>query len=376
MSVRPSYRPCLEPLETRELPAGLSAYVTGGNLYVVSAAGSNFIMVTEANQQLSVLGTQIALAKGHANNVAASSIGQIVVYGNGGNDFIDLAGVKTNAIVYAGNGDDYITCGSGNDIVNPGTGFDEIFHPYNPAQPFAGGESAGQIVQGQNPLCQTDAALAALAQDGFNFASNIQYLGGDTYLVKLYGLPAQHVFFDGWTDNNDPVEPASGAFWMVLMQRARLQALGVNPAQAYTQAQWDAINSKDGGQLYSIADAMHAFTGNIAYYTSMSMAGSPQALQAELAAGDIVIAQSPTGASAANALGIILNHAYAVTQVYEQNGTWKVRLYNPWGTDGEPGVMIDSLDTTDPAANNGFITLTWQQFTSAANFLGFFVAKQ
>ena len=54
---------------------------------------------------------------------------------------------------------------------------------------------------------------------------------------------------------------------------------------------------------------------------------------------------------------------------------WKVRLYNPWGMDGEPGVTIDSLDTSDPPANNGFITLSWQQFTSSANFMGYFVAK-
>ena len=39
MRSQPSYRPLVEPLEHRELlTTGLQAYVTGGNLYVVSAS--------------------------------------------------------------------------------------------------------------------------------------------------------------------------------------------------------------------------------------------------------------------------------------------------------------------------------------------------
>ena len=209
MRMQRSFGPCLETLESRELPAGLQAYVSQANLCIVGTNNSDFILVTEANNQFSVLGTQIALNNGHANTVSASSISQILIYGYNGNDFIDLAGVKTNATIYEGNGNDYITCGSGNDVISAGSGFNEIFRPYNASQPTGGTASASQIDQGQNPLCQTDAALADLAQAGYSFANNIKYLGGDMYQVTLHGLPTQQVFFDGWTNNNDPVEPSS-----------------------------------------------------------------------------------------------------------------------------------------------------------------------
>lgn len=371
MSVRATFRPRLEVLEQREIPAGLQAYVAQGNLYVLGSSRSDLIQVGQTGNQLSVLGAPITQNGKQLGSVIASSINQVIVYGNGGNDFINLATVKNAATIYAGNGDDYIRCGSGNEIVDQGTGFDEIFRPYNPATPVVGGASALDIQQGQNPLCQTDAALAELAQAGFNLASDIQVLGNNTYLVKLFGAAAQKVAFNGWTNNNDPVEPTSGEFWMVLMQRARLQALGIDPTGQYTQAQWDAFNVKTNGQLYSVAAAMSMFTGNTAVYTPIASAGTPQSLQAALAAGNIVIAQSPSGASAANALGIILNHAYAVTAVFEQNGVWMVRVYNPWGMDGEPGVIVGQAG----AVNDGLITLTWQQFISSSNFLGYFVAK-
>jgi hypothetical protein len=374
MRVQPTFRPCLETLEQRVVPSGTQAYVAQGNLYVLGSNGSDYIQVAQTNQQLSVLGTQITLNGARVNSVSASSISQVIVYGYDGNDFIDLTTVKNNATIYEGNGSDYIHCGTGNDTVNVGTGFDQIFRPYNPATPIINGATASDIRQGQNPLCQTDAALADLAQEGYNFAKDIQYLGNSTYLVTLHGLPAQKVVFNGWTNNNDPVEPNNGEFWTVLMQRARLQALGIDPTKQYTQAQWDSMNAKSNGQLYSAASAIYAFTGNTAPFTSMAFAGTPQALQTTLAQGNVVIAQSPTGNSAASSIGIILNHAYAVTSVYYQNGTWKVRLYNPWGMDGLGGT-IDALDTSNPPANDGFITLSWQQFTNSANFMGFFVAK-
>ena len=339
MRMQPTFRPCLEPLEQRDVPSGTQAYVVQGNLYVLGSNGSDYIQVAQTNQHLSVLGTQITLNGTHVNSVNASSISQVIVYGYDGNDFIDLTTVKNNATIYEGNGSDYIRCGTGNDTVNVGTGFDEIFRPYNPAKPIINGAAASDIRQGQNPLCQTDAALADLAQEGFNFATDIQYLGNSTYQVSLHGLPAQKVVFNGWTNNNDPVEPNNGEFWTVLMQRARLQALGIDPTKQYTQAQWDAMNAKSNGQLYSAAAALHDFTGNSAYYTAIASVGTPQSLQILLSQSNAVIAQSPTGNSAATSIGIILNHAYAVTSVYYQNGTWKVRLYNPWGIDGLSGTI-------------------------------------
>ncbi len=363
MSMQPTFCPRLEELEPRELPAGIQAYVAQGNLYVLGTNNNDFIQVTQTNQQLSVLGTQIAVNGAHVASVNASTIAQVIVYGYNGGDFIDLTTVKNNATIYAGDGDDYVRCGAANQTVDSGGGFDQVFHPYNPTAPIVNGATANDIIQGQNPLCQTDASLADLAQQGYNFGNDIKYLGNNVYQVNLHGLPAQKVFFDGWTNNNDPVEASNGEFWTVLMQRARLQALGINPTQQYTQAQWDALNTKTNGQLYSVASALYDFTGNTAYYSPIAYAGTPQALQTLLAQGDAVIAQSP--ASGSNAIGIVVNHAYAVTAVLYQNGVWSVRLYNPWGMN-----LVNGTSTSD-----GFLTLTWQQFTNAANFVGFFVAK-
>jgi len=376
MSVQPTFRPSFEALEARELPAGIQAYVTQGNLYVLGTNGNDFVQVTQTNQQLSVLGTQITVNGARVNGVNAAGISQVIVYGYDGSDFSDLTTVKINATIYGGDGNDYIRCGAGNETVNTGTGFDQVFHPFNPTTPIINSATASDIRQGQNPLCQTDAALADLAQQGYNFGNDIKYLGNSVYQVNLHGLPAQKVTFTGWTNNNDPVEPSSGEFWTVLMQRARLQALGIDPTQQYTQVQWDALNAKTNGRLYSVSEALNDFTGNTAYYTPIAYAGTPQGLQTILAQGNAVVAQSPASGPYTSADGIIVNHAYAVTAVYYQNGMWKVRLYNPWGMDTATGATIDSLDASDPSANDGFITLSWQQFTNPANYMGFFVAKQ
>ena len=103
---------------------------------------------------------------------------------------------------------------------------------------------------------------------------------------------------------------------------------------------------------------------------------NPQALQSDLAKGDYLVAQSHNNNVYVSSDGIIGNHAYAVLSVYNSNGAWLVRLYNPWGMDRENGATIDSLDKSHPAANDGIITLTWQQFTNSANFAGLYVGKK
>jgi hypothetical protein len=373
---QPTYRPSLELLEQRETPASLQAYVAAGNLYVLGSNGNDFIQVTQPSaSQLSVTGVQINQNGKNVGSINPSSISQVIVYGYDGNDVIDLTLLKTNATIYDGAGNDIIRCGTGTDTIGTGGGFDQIFRPTNPITPIIGSASITDIEQGPNPLCQTDAALGELALQGHNFAGDITYLGNHYYQVKLHGAPAQKVYFDGWTNNNDPVMTSKGEFWMVLMQRARLQSFGIDPSKSYTQAQWDAMNQKSNNRLYSITDALYTFTGNTGVYTNTAYANA-SALQAALAQGSTVIAQSRPSGAYVSSDGIIVNHAYAVTNVYYDNGTWKVRLYNPWGMDRENGTTIDSLDRFAAPANDGFITLTWQQFTSSSNFIGYYVAKR
>src|SRR5260370_38677566 len=121
--------------------------------------------------------------------------------------------------------------GDGNVTVYDAGGSARVFHAYAADAPFLHGEAVTDIHQGHAPVCQTLAALAEAIQQGHNFANDIRYLGNYLYEVKLHGnLPAQMVYFDGWTTSYDPV--VSGVeFWTVLMQRARLQALGLDTAR-------------------------------------------------------------------------------------------------------------------------------------------------
>ena len=138
---------------------------------------------------------------------------------------------------------------------------------------------------------QTVAALAAAAHQRYDFSKNIRYLGYNVYEVKLFGnLTTQKVRFDGWTSDQDP-RMTGGEFWQVLMQRARLQALGIDPTREYTPAEWDAWNTRTAGRLYSISDAILNFTGATASYKAISTANA-LTLQAALAHGDYLVAQS------------------------------------------------------------------------------------
>jgi hypothetical protein len=369
MSRKPTYRPVIEGLEQRELLADIQAYVALGNLYVLGTPGNDIISVVQANNQISVAGTQIAIRNGRVNSIDVSSISKVIVYGYGGDDFIDVGTIKTDTTIYPGAGKDTIRCGTGNVTVFDSVGFDRIFHPYPADGPFPHGEAVTDIHQGHAPVCQTLAALAEAIQQGHNFANDIRYLGNYLYEVKLHGnLPTQIVYFDGWTTSYDPVV-SGGEFWTVLMQRARLQALGLDPTREYTQVEWDSWNQKTAGRLYSISEALYDYTGSVSASYAIGDA-TPQALQASLAHGDYVVAQSRSF-SGISSDGVIGNHAYAVLATYFEAGVWKVRLYNPWGAIGN---AIDALDSSHSVAKDGIITLSWQQFTNSNNFKGYLVA--
>ena len=164
---------------------------------------------------------------------------------------------------------------------------------------------------------------------------------------------------------------ANGEFWTVLLQRARLQGLGIDPYRESSKSDWDAANLKTKGRLYSISEALYNFTGSYASYKDLSSA-NPQALASALSRGEYLVAQRPSSGSV-SLDGVIRKHAYAVLGVYQENGAWKVRLYNPWGMDRENGATLDSLDRA-AAVNDGVVTLSWQQFTNTSNFKGFYQA--
>lgn len=399
------YRPTLELLERRDLPT--TAMLSGGYLYITSTTSHNFITVAQNNGRLSVAGTSITVGKAAQSSVSTSQVNEVVVYAYGGNDVVNLRPTAATTVtlnsyiyvadgynqVYGGTGSnyivadsaghnslngntgtDYLAAGSPTDSLNGGGGFDWYYQPFNASSPFVGGEQVSNVKQGESPSCQTDAALAEAVQQGYNFANNIHYLGSDEYRVTLYGgKQSEIVDFNGWYNSQDPVPTVTGEFWTILMYRARLESLGINPTASYSESQWDNFNSNDNGSLYSVGASIYAFTGQQATYVSLSQV-SPGTLQNDLSRGDLVVVSSAPGTGATSD-GIIRDHAYAVLSVYYQGGMWKVQLYNPWGFDGLNGKTIESL-SGKPATNLGFITVSWSQFANTNNFEAVTVAPK
>jgi hypothetical protein len=62
-------------------------------------------------------------------------------------------------------------------------------------------------------------------------------------------------------------------------------------------------------------------------------------------------------------------HRYAVTAVFQDaGGQWKVMLYNPWGNDG---VHVAAMDIDADGSSDGFISMTWAEFTDPNHFTNY-----
>ena len=173
--------------------------------------------------------------------------------------------------------------------------------------------------------------------------------------------------FQWHLNDNDPM-PANGEheFWPILMQRARLNDLGISYNTAKTTDDWGVDNQRTGGKLYNLYEALHSFTGRTTsgQYTTQVR---PERLRDSLADGDIVVAGTSLGDNGKDkgkgvTSGIIGGHAYAIVDVFNQAGTWKVKMYNPYGRDIDKQADGRTLDGNGLARDDGFITLDWAQF--------------
>jgi hypothetical protein len=366
-----TYRPTIESLESREMPAALQAYVTSGTLYVNDPGGYHTVHLADSGGKISITGLSIQVGSSYVSSVADSTLTRVVISDHVGGDVISIsAGFSKPVQVQTMSGQDRIL-GAGNATYLSSSTFTWSYQPFNPNSPFTVSPQNDLIHQGSTPLCQTIAALEEEVKQGYNFAQNILNLGGSEYLVRLGGsLPSERIYFDGWSSSNDPTS-SSGSFWAVLLQRARLKAYNINYQQYYSSGQWDSFNQQSGGRLYSIGQAIYDFTGASGTYYTINQA-NPQTLQTALTQKAYIVVATFPGSGKVSADGIIGNHVYAVLAVFSQNGKWYVRLYNPWGMDSTNGRTIDPLG---PAVNDGIITVTWQQFTNPANFQNFYVAK-
>lgn len=318
---------------------------------------------------------------GAGNDKVFGNAGADVVYGEAGNDWLE--GGDGNDLINAGDGNDrlygnggddnllggvgadYLDGGAGADYFNGGTGFDTFKDDFVMSTPVYNGSSASDVIQQQSYTCQTLAALAAHAGTGANIASQIVYRGTNQYDVKLFRNGVAYwtrVTFDGtWSDSDAAPSRAANLrnlpeFWVLLMQRARLQQYGVTWTKELSRSEWDAANVRSGYRLYDPVDALHNFTGRTAIPYAITRA-TPQALQTALSQKKAIVATTPNTATGSE---ILPWHAYTITKVYLEAGAWKVQVYNPWG--------IDSLSTPPKdGRNDGFLTISWADFTSRFN---------
>lgn len=412
--------PCaaqMEQLESRQvLAASVTASLSnkgvltiqgtenGDHLYVrqINGIASTFISVD--NCQISVKGKM-------CDAVDVNDVKKIVIRGNGGDDSIalhvtdydavsidaEVQGGTGNDSIWGGNGDDslsgnagqdYLWGYGGDDLLNGGTvasggtvaerdyfwggeGFDTYSDAFDQTKWTYQGVSVNDIQQEGSPTCQTLATLAAAVNAGINFNTpKITHLGGTSYSVRVYEngkAVNETVKFDGtWNDNDpSPSVDAKGMinpeFWTILMQRARLEHFyKVDSSQEMTQADWDKVNEKSKNGLYNVETAMRQMHG---WKTTDSDIGdvSAKALAKAQDEGAMIVAGTPGEGKkkTANSTGIVSGHAYAVTNVFKDSqGKWSVQVYNPWGHDGH--------GTPRDGQNDGFLTLTWSEFT--ANF--------
>src|SRR5947208_2823070 len=127
---KPSRRPTLEALESRELmAAGLTASLSNGLLYVEGTELADTIRVRQLSGQLSVDGVSISTGSGAVASVSMSAVRSIRVNALGGNDQVWLAYGSEHAIpglVDGGAGDDFLFGAGGSDTLEGGAGNDTL----------------------------------------------------------------------------------------------------------------------------------------------------------------------------------------------------------------------------------------------------------
>jgi Ca2+-binding RTX toxin-like protein len=347
----------------------------------------------QGNDQLHGMLGDDRLDGGDGNDVLDGGAGNDSLYGDAGAD--QLLGGDHDDYLNGGGPDDTLVGGEGTDTYRrnlsfPGLGLsgdgqteeeDPETAPINIPQMVVGGFLTGvadaddptDVDQFDTPTCAFLAALTSVAarNDGAgDLVTAIQYdPARDLYGIPLYVGGTRTVYWvtGDWTEGRDP----GGALWVTLYQKAYLKAMGVQSrgsrGEMLDESGWRS--AADGTQMPSIDYqypnvALHALTG--AAYTHIAVGNaSPAALRSQLGVASnlgFVAGAKDSG----TAEGVVADHAYAVVDCYYQNGEWRVKLYNPWKHDYK---AEDGTYTTLDGADDGFVTLTWDQFV--ANFDGY-----
>jgi uncharacterized protein YkwD len=126
---RKSFKPTLDPLESRTCPApvAVTAVFGAGVLTVQGTDRADAILVEKVGANLQVAGRQFA----------AASVYRLIVVGEGGNDVITVSPAVTawtrvfgnggHDFINGGGGTDFIFGGAGNDVINGRGGNDALY---------------------------------------------------------------------------------------------------------------------------------------------------------------------------------------------------------------------------------------------------------
>lgn len=221
--------------------------------------------------------------------------------------------------------------------------------PFNLEEPVIDGTRPEDIRQVMSPTCTALAALAAAADQGYNFAHSIAYRGNGTYDVTLFDHRQPvvvQVQFDGTWNDYDPA-PVGQEFWPLLMQRARLQLLGIDPERVsvgLSETQWNGLNDEAHGRLFNAVDALAMFTGQDVQRISPDV----MTFRTALKDGKMMVACTGKSVDA----DLVALHCYAIIKITKTSDEWMVTLYNPWKHDGRQPVKDD----------DGFVKLSWDEF--------------
>jgi hemolysin type calcium-binding protein/calpain family cysteine protease len=390
--LRPTTRLDLEPLEAREVP---TATLANGVLTVRGTDMADEITINRVYYPDTSVHIRVT-ENAQATDFVAADVRRVRVFGNGGDDYIAHNFPGVNAVLYGGAGDDTIYGDDARDYLNGGAGFDTL-HGWGGNDTLVGGDgddklygeegydhlfggagrdwlnagSAAEPADGgtgrdfnahvwvyngarltdinqlSSQTCVFLASLAGVAHTSLiDLGGQISYIGDDTYTVRLYvGGVWQNVqvYFNGepTQDENgiyDVRSDREGEFWPLLYQRAYMLMIGYDPYSAASMASFPGEPTGDR--------ALTMISGWASQSEVIDASLTPETIRDLLENGYAVN-------------GMYAAHEYAFTNVYQSGGTWYVRIYNPWGSDGFLGT---GLRPRPDGVSDGFMTITWANF--------------
>jgi|GEM_PF-514143 ELWxxDGT repeat protein len=354
-------------------------YGRGGNDTIFGGTGNDYIEGGDG---------QDTLLCGLGDDTAKGGAGADYIDGSDGADRFE--GGADDDTMFGGAGNDVLFGGAGNDTMNGEDGNDFLDGGGEANDWYNGGKgndlAANQwvingafredVIQQQVPSCWFLAALCATADkiqnnagQSVSLADRITYLGDGQYSVTLYNVSryngftrrnglfvSQQVEFTGahWADVAPRVNgdvnadnaACEGEFWVTLFERAMLRLRASQQGRSLNYLDPNVVSREAGGycdegfRMVGVdATRVNAAAGTItdAQFTQ---------LRNHYNSGLPIIADFNGGHSK------LVNgvHSYELTEILANVG--QVRLYNPWGRDGN---QIEGAD-------DGYVTLTFEEF--------------